>query len=154
VYHFMKALGAPRLDFLYRDGNHSRLPNGKASVESTEYGRWLGALLDVYLADSTPTPIRFLDDMIKLTLGGVGSKEGVGITDYGIVVIDTDGAIAKNDPLKSSFDRAARFARRWSVHISGLVHALNSSEFAASHASQRPTSQTCRSCAELGVCGG
>jgi len=36
--------------------------------------------------------------MIKLLLGGVGVKEGVGLTDFGILIIDTDGAIKKTTP--------------------------------------------------------
>lgn len=43
VYEFFKTLNPPGVDFLYRDGNHTRLPEGKESLRSTEYGQWLGA---------------------------------------------------------------------------------------------------------------
>jgi uncharacterized protein len=49
-------------------------------------------LLVRYLNDRTPPHIRVLDDLMRLILGGEGRKEGVGLTDYGIIVIDTDGS--------------------------------------------------------------
>src|SRR5205085_494501 len=61
VYGFFKKLEPPSVDFIYRDGNHSRLPDGKKSLQSTEYGEWMAKLLDVYLADLNPIRIRFLD---------------------------------------------------------------------------------------------
>jgi len=154
VYEFLKGLDAPSIDFLCRDGNRSRLPSGKASLDSTEYGSWLYRLLDIYLADTRPPRIRLLDDMIKLALGGSGQKEGVGVTDFGIIVIDTDGTITKNDTLKSSFDGADRFEQDWTVHKHRLMDLIASTQFADSHALQQPTSPTCLSCPELHVCGG
>jgi uncharacterized protein len=154
VYEFLKTLDPPGIDFLYRDGNHTRLPEGKKSLRSTEYGEWLARLLDIYLFDPHPLRIRFIDDLIKLTLGGKGTKDGAGLTDFGILVIDTDGSITKNDTLKSSFNGADRFAQGWSVHRNTLKNILSSDEFAESHALQRPTSKICLSCPELQVCGG
>ena len=154
VYDFFKRLGPPTVDFIYRDGNHSRLPAGKSSPLTTEYGQWMCRLLDRYLADKAPMRIRILDDMIKLVLGGGGSKEGVGLTDYGILIIDTDGTVTKNDTLKSSFDGADRFSEPWTAHTRDLGPLLRSTEFAAYHAMQRPTNPTCLACPNLTVCGG
>jgi len=154
VYRFFKELDPPSVDFLYRDGNHSRLPDGKSSLQSTEYGQWLAKLLDIYLADAHPIRIRFLDDLIKLMLGGAGTKDGVGLTSYGLLIIDTDGTITKNDTLKSAYDGADRFGQKWSVHTHALSEVLSAPEFAEYHAMQRPTSQVCLSCPELRVCGG
>lgn len=154
VYEFFKTLGPPGVDFLYRDGNHTRLPEGKESLRSTEYGEWLARLVEIYLFDQNPLSIRFIDDLIKLTLGGTGTKDGAGLTDFGILVIDTDGSITKNDTLKSSFNGADRFAQGWSVHRDSLNEILDSDEFADSHALQRPTSKICLMCPELQVCGG
>lgn len=154
VYAFFKGLNPPSVDFIYKDGNHSRLPKGKASPSTTEYGHWMAALLEVYLADNKPIRIRILDDMIKLVLGGAGSKDGVGLTDYGVLVVDTDGSVTKNDTLKSSFDGADRFSQSWSVHTHNLRDILRSDEFTRYHAMQRPTSPTCLACPDLKVCGG
>ena len=114
----------------------------------------MAALLDVYLADDTPIRIRILDDMIKLVLGGAGSKDGVGLTNYGVLIIDTDGSVTKNDTLKSSFDGADRFPEPWSVHTHRLGDILRSADFAEYQAMQRPSSPTCLACPELSVCGG
>ncbi len=154
IYAFFKGLGTSSVDFIYKDGNHSRLPEGKTSASTTEYGRWMAALLDVYLADDSPIRIRILDDMIKLVLGGVGSKDGVGLTNYGVLIIDTDGSVTKNDTLKSSFDGADRFTESWSVHTHSLGDLLRSADFAEYQAMQRPSSPTCLACPELSVCGG
>jgi uncharacterized protein len=154
VYSFLKQTGAPGVDFLYRDGNHSRMPFGKVSFESSEYGRWLARLCNAYFADSDPVPIRILDDMTKLILGGHGSKEGIGVDEYGIVIIDTDGTVTKNDTLKSNFDGADRFTASWSVHRDRLSVIAQSAEFREYHLLQEPTSAVCRSCPHLRVCGG
>lgn len=154
VYEFLKGLGARSIDFLCRDGNHSRLPPGKASIESTEFGSWLAVLLDLYLADPRPPRVRLLDDILKLILGGRGAKEGIGITDFGILIIDTDGSVTKNDTLKSAFDGADRFEQPWSVHTHRLPEIVGSVDFARYHALQRATSSDCRSCPEYHVCGG
>ncbi len=154
VYSFLKRSGAPSLDFLYRDGNHTRMPVGKSSFESQEYGRWLARLCDLYFADPDPVPVRILDDMTKLILGGSGSKEGIGLEEYGIIVIDTDGKVAKNDTLKSSFDGADRFAADWSVHTDRLSEVTQTEEFRAYYDLQDPTSPVCRSCSLRRICGG
>jgi len=154
VYDYFKALGAPSIDFLYRDGNHSNMPYGKESFESIEYGDWLGRLLDIYLADPSPPRVRFLDDIIKLTLGGNGIKEGLGDAEYGIAIIETDGTISKNDTLKSSFNGADKFTEAWSVKASNLADVFRSAEFKRYHDLQWPTSNACKACSYLRVCGG
>ena len=154
VYEYLKDLRPPSIDFIVRDGNHSKLPFGKSSRDTTECGEWLCLLLDVYLADKTPPKIRLLDDMIKLVLGGAGEKEGIGQTNFGIVIIDTDGSFTKNDTLKSTFDGADRFESRSMVHSASLVDFVNSKEFREFHELQQPTSTICTACPELKICGG
>lgn len=153
VYSYFQLLQLPSIDFLYRDGHRSILPFGKAGLDTTEYGRWMSIILDRYLTDRNPPRIRILDDMMKLMLGAVGVKEGVGLTDFGIVVIDTDGSITKNDTLRST-PLGDRFDRLWTVERDELVQIVRSPEFLAYHALQRPTSFSCRACPELSVCGG
>jgi uncharacterized protein len=153
VYSYFKELGVPSVDFLYRDGNHTVLPYGKASTSSHEYGRWITRILDLYLADREPFRIRMLDDMIKLLLGGSGVKEGVGLTDYGILVVDTDGSAKKNDTLKSS-PPGDSFDFDWKIGTHSLVDIATSPAFASYHLAQRPTSTICLECPNLKVCGG
>ena len=154
VYEFLKATGAPSFDFLYRDGNYDALPPGKARADSTEYGEWMLRLLAHYVADPTPPRIRVIDDLIRLILGGHGLKEGVGVEEYGILVIDTDGHITRNDTLKSAYPGADRFQLERSILNRDLLAQLASPEIDDYFGLQNPSSSTCRNCPELGVCGG
>ncbi|MCY3791931.1 MAG: radical SAM protein, partial [Gemmatimonadetes bacterium] len=56
IYRFLKKLGSPSMDFLLQDGNHDRMPAGKAHFSSMEYGQWLNSLFDLYLSDPSPVP--------------------------------------------------------------------------------------------------
>ncbi|AEU34652.1 cyclophane-forming radical SAM/SPASM peptide maturase YhhB [Granulicella mallensis] len=154
VYEFFKSLAVPSVDFLFKDGNYAKLPLGKRTVESTEYGRWLAAVWDCYVQDPDPPRIRILDDLGRLLLGGASVKEGCGQTMYGIVVIDTDGTVTKNDTLKSMFDGADRFEKIWSVSTDRLSEIADSREFIQYSHLQNPTSPICRACPLLSVCGG
>jgi uncharacterized protein len=154
VYEFFKSLAVPSVDFLFKDGNHAKLPPGKAAVESTEYGRWLAAVWDCYITDPEPPRIRILDDFGRLLLGGASVKEGCGQRQYGIAVIDTDGTVTKNDTLKSTYEGADRFENAWSVSKDRLSELASSPEFVEYAKLQHPTSPVCQSCSLLYVCGG
>ena len=152
-YDYFASLGVPSVDFLYRDGNHATLPFGKKQFDSVEYGAWMSRILDRYLADPCPPRIRLLDDMIRLLLGGTGLKEGVGLTDFGIVVIDTDGSVTKNDTLKST-PGGDRFEDHWHVLRTELADLVRSPLFLESHRMQRPSSADCLSRPEPAIGGG
>jgi uncharacterized protein len=154
VYNFFKTLSPPSINFLHRDGNHVNLPIGKSTLNSIEYGEWFSKLLDIYLADSEPLRIKFLDDLIKLVLTGNSDEEQTGLAEHGVLIIDTNGVIAKNDTLKSSFDGADRFSQNWSVLADDLNEILSSNEFVEYHLSQQPSSPICRKCSELHTCAG
>ena len=154
VYEFLKRLGTPGMDFLLQDGNHDRLPPGKSRFDSTEYGEWLIALFDAYLADPSPVPIRVFDDTIKLCLGGMARKEGQGNHSHGILIVETNGEIRKNDTLRASFEGADRFDGRWNVIATSLAEVLSSPEFRTYAGMQLPTCARCRDCELLSVCGG
>ena len=154
VYEFLKTLRTPSMDFLLQDGNHDRLPPEKERFDSTEYGQWLTRLLDVYLADSFPVPIRIVDDTIKLCLGGASQKEGHGQERYGILVLETNGEIRKNDTLRASFEGADRFGGQWNVITTALSTVLSSSEYNAYTAAQVSTCSKCQQCQLFAICGG
>jgi uncharacterized protein len=154
VYYFFKSLSAPSVDFLYKDGNHDRLPFGKKMMGSTEYGAWMVALLKIYLDDPSPLPIRVLDDMLKVLLGGMVTKEGLGVTDFGILIIDTDGTLMKNDTLKSAFNGADQFEQAVNIKDVELTEFVSSASFEAYREMQRPSNQKCLQCPYLDLCGG
>jgi uncharacterized protein len=153
VYGEMKRTGAPSFDFLYRDGNHTTLPFGKAGPASREYGDWMIGVAECYLADPSPPRIRILDDLMRLILGGRGQKEGVGVTEYGIIVIDTDGTLTKNDTLKVAYAGGDRFEDVHKITDLDLVGFLARDDVSSYYALQEPTSPLCHRCPELGVCG-
>ena len=109
VYYSLKATGSPKIDFLVRDGNYDELPYMKSSVCSTEYGCWLAKLLDIYLSDPELPRIRVFGDTFRPILGASAQKEGIGTADYGILVIETDGQINKNDTFKAVYRIADHF---------------------------------------------
>jgi uncharacterized protein len=154
VYKTLKDTGAPSIDFLYRDGNHQALPEGKVGLDSTEYGVWLGRIFEIYMADPNPPRVRVLDDLLRLILGGVSTKEGVGGTDYGILVVETDGSIAKNDTLKASFNQADRFAQTFSVLTNSFREVLETDGYTSYYTQQGDVSVVCQVCPEISVCGG
>ena len=154
VYEFLKETGVPSMDFLLQDGNHDRLPPGKERFGSTEYGQWLSRLLDLYLADPSPVPIRVFDDTIKLCLGGASQKEGRGNGRHGILIVETDGDIRKNDTLRASFEGADRFGSEWNVTTTPLSAVLSSRDYIAYAEMHVPTCSRCRQCELLPVCGG
>jgi len=154
IYGFFKDLNPPSVDFLYKDGNHSCLPPGKTSIDSTEYGSWMVQLLDLYLNDPAPIPIRVFDDMLKLLIGGGATKEGIGLSDFGILIFDTDGAITKNDTLKSAYEGADKFTINWKAGETNILDLLDSEEYRHYHNLQKPTSPICLRCPEMQVCGG
>jgi uncharacterized protein len=154
TYEFLKSLGSPNMDFLMQDGNYDRLPLGKSSFTSTEYGDWLCELFECYTSDSSPVPIRFFDDIVRLLLGGKGTKEGQGINPYGILIFETNGEIRKNDTLRSSFDGADFFTARWNVCDINISDVLSSSEFSEYAHMQIPICESCKTCEHESVCGG
>lgn len=87
-------------------------------------------LLDVYLRDPEPPRVRILDDMLRIILGGQARKEGVGVNDYGILTIETDGRINKNDTLKVAHPGADRFERSWSILSDSLLDVVHSQSYA------------------------
>ena len=142
------------MSFPLPDGNHSRLPPGKTGFESHEAGAWLSNLFDVYMSDPHPVPVRVLDDLVRLLLGGSATKEGVGQALNAILIVDTDGTITKNDTLKSTSDGADRYSESWSVHSHSLHEFARTAAFREHVEMQRPTASQCQRCPELVVCGG
>ncbi len=154
TYEALKATRAPSIDFLHRDGNHDLLPAGKGARDTVEYGDWLVRLLDHYLDDRNPTPIRLFDEMLKLLLAeaetGITSPATVGR----LLIIETDGTVQKNDTLKSAHRDADRFAAPASVFEGRLSTFMRSAAFSEHEASQQPTAPACLACPYLGPCGG
>ena len=81
-------------------------------------------------------------------------KEGQGKAPHGILIIETDGEIRKNDTLRASFEGADRFDGGWNVVTASLSSVLSSREYLDYADIQLPTAARCRGCKLLSVCGG
>ena len=105
--------------------------------EQTIFGR-RGALVGV----AHPHIIRFSDlkdideqksrletNTRQFVMGRPANKEGVGISDFGIIVIDTDGTVTKNDTLKVAHQGADRFSGPQSLHERSLLDIVRGWEF-------------------------
>ncbi len=154
TYNFLRSISSPSIDFIMQDGNYDRLPKWKKSFHSTEYGDWLSELFECYVSDQSPVPIRLFDDLMRLLLGGSGTKEGQGTNHYGILIFETDGEIRKNDTLRSSYDGADFFSARWNVQDTQLSEILSSNEYEEYIKMQQPTCESCQSCTYMETCGG
>lgn len=154
IYQFFKELNIPSVNFLMRDGNHDRYPYGKAHFQSLEYAKWLEEIWYSYFNDPNPIPIAIFDNYAKMMMGGSSSKEGTGMDISGILIIDTNGDITKNDTLKSTRNRADRFKFSWNVSKDNIVDLVQSNEFKEYLTLQNPTSEMCQNCQYLKICGG
>ena len=153
VYESLKSLRPGGMDFLFRDGHHDSLPPGKVDLLSTEYGGWLGRLLDHYLADRDPVPVRVLDEMLRVLLSARG-RPAARAQEEGLLIVETDGSLAKNDTLKGAHAGADRFSRPLSLHTDDIRDVVGSAEFAEYVGSQPPSCATCLACPDYGPCGG
>ena len=114
----------------------------------------MARLWDVYVADSDATPIECLDNLFRGLFGVGSTKEGTGDSSFGIVIVETDGSITKNDTLKNSYDGADLFTQNWSVHRDSLSEIAKSREFLQYVENQRPSHASCLRCPWLAACGG
>ena len=106
------------------------------------------------MEDSNPVPIKILDDILKIYLGGSPIKEGKGNNEFGILIIESDGEIRKNDTLRASFEGVDFFKGRPSVHNTSLMDVVESEEYIIYTKSSSPLSAECQLCEYKDVCGG
>jgi uncharacterized protein len=154
IYDFFKSLNISSANFLMHDGNYNKLPYGKSSFESLEYGKWIKQLIEIYLSDENPIEIPFIDELIKTILGGSSLKEGIGGESYGIIIIETDGEIRKNDTLRSSYNGADFFEKRPNISNTTLNEIVKSSEFKEVMYLQSTLPEECKKCNIVNICGG
>jgi len=155
LYDFYKKLPLKSVNFLLQDGNHNRLPLGKNSYLSTEYGTWIDILIKHYLSDEEPTfVIPFIDDLIKVSLGGSSVKEGISENNFSILIVETDGEYRKNDTLRTTYNGADFLDERPNIMNTTLLDILKSEEFKESCKMQTSLPQECKECTFVHICGG
>ena len=141
VYEALKATGTPSFDFFIATGITSRCRTANGQ-DRTEYGDWMVRL---------PLPVR--SDAARVSACSTiscasswagGQKEGVGLTEYGIIVIDTDGTVTKNDTLKVAYAGGDRFGTSRLITDSDLLGVVHAKRVRRYYKLQEPTAPVCR----------
>ena len=111
-----------------------------------------GQTVDSYLSDPESLRIRVLDDRLRPILGASAQKEGIGTADYGILVIETDGQVNKNDTLKVACRVADRFENNtWSILTDSLTENANMPAYEEQLPTTAPCCPVCLNCEEYNV---
>jgi len=106
VIDFFVALDPPALDLLEPDGSWDRLPPGKSTPSSLEYGNWLIRAFDHWYENHSEMRLRRFEEIIERLLGGSGKTEYFGIEPVDLITVATDGAYEAVDQIKSSYNGA------------------------------------------------
>ncbi|UNO43837.1 FxsB family radical SAM/SPASM domain protein [Streptomyces sp. MST-110588] len=154
VYHSLRALNPPMLDFLLPHANWSSPPPAPPGAPGpTPYGDWLCTVFDLWWEEPPGAPrVRGFTEIIGLLLGRPSSSEAVGLSPVVALVVDTDGAIEQVDSLKSTYDGAA--ATGLDVFRNTFDEALDHPGMAARQQGALSLGAQCRGCALMEVCGG
>jgi uncharacterized protein len=147
------ALGFERMDFLFPDNNYQNFPDGKTSLQSTEYGDWLIKMFDYWFKLNNPLiKIRVFDLIIGMLLGISQGIDAIGGNPVKIAVIETDGEIEPLDVLKSTVNGLTKTGYNVLTNdIDHLEKNLYANLLMKGHENLSPT---CLSCKYESVCGG
>ena len=152
VWSHIMGLGVPSAEFLFPDATYDSPPPGKSDLGSTPYADWLSRVFDLWYDSGAPVRVEFFEEVVALILGYSSMRHGVGRSQTGALVIETNGDIEPIDYLKVCRPGITKIGANVQTHALSdvLDHPLIASYFdAAAHASD-----TCQSCAIFNVCGG
>lgn len=151
IYDYLSQFKPKSVDFLLKDGCHDKLPDGKKSLDSTEYGEWLTKLAWHYFSLPDPIPIRKINMLVE---DYMTSKLGSNIASpFGMFVINPDGAITKNE-LYDIIPMGSGFSRKWNINNDSLLHLLSTDEYQTYTFDSFPKSEICHGCQHVAYCGG
>jgi uncharacterized protein len=151
VYESLMELRPPQIDFLLPHATWDD-PPPRAQAAGSEYGDWLIAIFDRWLAAGRPAGIRTFDSIISTLNGGASLTEALGLAPVGLAVIETDGSYEQVDSLKAAFDGAP------ATGLDVFQHTLDvlgrHPGIAARQQGLAGLCQTCRDCPVVTSCGG
>lgn len=109
VYQDLLTHRPPSLDFLLPLGNWHTPPPGLTPGDGrAPYADWLWAVFERwYGAPVRETRVRLLDDLMALLLGAAPATEALGLRPVRYAVVETDGALAQDDTLRTAYAGAA-----------------------------------------------
>lgn len=156
TYYGLLKFKPPRIDFLLPHGNWDTLPPGLETEylrRDGPYATWLNAIFDEWFPDHTSdVRIRIFDSLIHLLTGGRSSFEGVGMSENGLVVVETDGSYEMVDTLKATPGQVAKtglHVRRHSLHEAQTYMLQKQRTLGA-----LTVAEVCKLCPILQQCGG
>lgn len=151
VYNYLCQFKPKTIDFLLKDGYYDKLPEGKKSVDSTEYGEWLTKLAWHYFSLPDPIPIRKINMLVDDYLSNkLGSNN---FSPFGMFVINPDGNITKNE-LYDIIPMGSAFSRKWNINKDSLLDLLLTDEYQTYTLDTFPKSDICHRCQHVAYCGG
>jgi uncharacterized protein len=151
VYDSLMELCPPQIDFLLPHATWDD-PPARAQAAGSEYGDWLIAIFDRWLAAGRPAGIRTFDSVISTLNGGASLTEALGLAAVGLAVIETDGSYEQVDSLIAAFDGAP--ATGFDVFHHALDVVGRHPGIVARQQGLAGLCQTCRDCPVVTSCGG
>jgi uncharacterized protein len=154
AYRHIRSLGVKSLDFLLPDVTHDGFAGSYGHLGPTPAADFLIPALDAWMAEDNPAiKVRFFGDMFRLILGGKPSTDAFGGNAMPYVVIETDGSIQANDPLRVCEESTADTGLNILTHTledlgNGRREALDFIRGAV------PRPDACVGCREFDTCGG
>ncbi|HEU5427465.1 MAG TPA: FxsB family cyclophane-forming radical SAM/SPASM peptide maturase [Actinocrinis sp.] len=152
VYAALIAELPPRIDFLLPHATWDSPPPRPENAGATPYARWLERILDRWIEQGRPVPIRLFDSIEAALHGRPSQTEGVGLDPVDLLVIETDGTWEQVDSLKTAYDGAA--ATDLDVFRNSVDEAAQHPSVAARQQGIAALSDTCRRCPVVAGCGG
>jgi uncharacterized protein len=151
VYESLLQLRPPRIDFLLPHSTWDS-PPPRAAAESAQYGDWLVAIFDRWIASGRPVSIRTFDSILSTLRGGESLTEALGLGAVDLVVIETDGSYEQADSLKAAFDGAP--ATGFDVFGTSLDVVARHPGVMARQQGLAGLCRTCQECPVVTSCGG
>ena len=151
VYDSLMDLRPPRIDFLLPHATWDHPPSRRAGAES-EYGDWLIAIFDRWLAQGSPVRIRTFDSIMSTLRGGPSYTEALGVEPVPLAVIETDGSYEQVDSLKAAYDGAPETGMNVFDHSIDAV--ARHPGILARQQGIAALSAACQECPVVSSCGG
>lgn len=152
VHDYLAAFEPPVIDFGLPHATHDDPPH-RSDPDVPEYGRWMSAVYDAWLArPEHGHSVRMLEDIVALGSGVRGSVETLGLAPATSVVIESDGSVEAVDTLRSVEEGASWLGLDVSRH--SFDEALSHPNLLHREHGKDALAGQCRACPLVDVCGG
>lgn len=152
VYDALITEQPPRIDFLLPHATWDNPPPRPEGGVAAPYALWLGLILDRWVAQGRPIPIRLFESIEAALRGEPSWTEGVGLDPVDLLVVETDGAWEQVDSLKTAYAGAA--ATNLDVFSHSVDEAARHPAVASRQQGVDVLCETCRRCPVVAACGG